>query len=66
MLFRIELNWRGNEEEKVPPIYLVADGSIILQGRDVPKHEREAMHLPAEGGLIRVDRALIKAIKEML
>ncbi len=66
MLFRIELVWRGEEGVTAPSIYLVADGSVIVQGADVPRHEREEMHLPIEGGLVRVDRELIKAIKEML
>ena len=66
MLFRIELIWKGEGGEAAPSIYLVADGSVILQGGDVSKHERETMHLPETAGLIRVDRELIKAIKEML
>ena len=67
MLFRIELIWKGGERaSETPSIYLVADRSVILQGTNVPEHERDAMHLPKDQALIRVDREMIRAIKEML
>jgi hypothetical protein len=64
--FRVELVWKDGEGVAAPSIYLVADGSVILRGAIVGEKEREELQLPTEGGLIRVDRNLIRAIKEML
>jgi hypothetical protein len=63
--FRVELVWQ-DEKETASSIYLTGDGRVILQGRTVSKAERDAMHLPADGDMISVDRKLIRAIKEML
>lgn len=63
--FRVELVWEG-EEETASSIYLTGDGRVILQGRAISSEERKAMLLPADGEMISVDRALIRAIKEML
>jgi hypothetical protein len=64
--FRVELNWRDGDADEAPSIFLVTDGSVILQGRTVETKERKELQLPAEGGLISVDRNLIRAIKEMI
>jgi hypothetical protein len=65
--FRVELVWEGEGGDgKAPSIYLTADGRVILQGAVVPRAEREALALPLDAGLISVDRALIRAIKDML
>jgi hypothetical protein len=64
--FRVELIWRDGDADEAPSIFLVADGSVILQGRTVDTKEHNGLQLPAEGGLISVDRNLIRAIKEML
>ena len=69
MKFRVELVWQGDAAEgaqAAPSIYLTADGRVILQGRAVTSAEREALALPLEGEMISVDRALIRAIKDML
>jgi hypothetical protein len=72
MKFRVELVWQGNvdgdgEDAGTPPsIYLTADGRVILQGAPVTPGEREALALPRDAELISVDRALIRAIKDML
>jgi hypothetical protein len=63
--FRVELVWE-DEKESASSIYLTSDGRVILQGRAIPAHEREALSLPADGEMISVDRSLIRAIKEML
>jgi len=63
--FRLELVWKG-EGADAPSIYLAADGSVILQGRPVAVDERLKLQLPADVGLVSVDRNLIRAIKEML
>jgi hypothetical protein len=64
--FRVELVWQGDDAAKAPSIYLTADGRVILQGTAVTRAEREALTLPLDGELISVDRALIRAIKDML
>jgi hypothetical protein len=66
--FRVELVWQGDGRDaaKAPSIYLTADGRVILQGTAVTRAEREALTLPLDGELISVDRALIRAIKDML
>ena len=68
MKFRVELVWQGNaaDADPAPSIYLTADGRVILQGRAVTRAEREALALPLEAEMISVDRALIRAIKDML
>ena len=47
-------------------IYLTGDGRVILQGRALSDAERKTLSLPADGAMISVDRATIRAIKEML
>jgi hypothetical protein len=66
--FRVELVWQGDEEDATAAssIYLTADGRVILQGAAVSRAEREALALPLDGEMISVDRALVRAIKEML
>jgi hypothetical protein len=69
MKFRVELVWQGeaaNGEGAAPSIYLTADGRVILQGRAVTGAEREALALPRDAEMISIDRALIRAIKDML
>ncbi len=69
MKFRVELVWQGEGEaaaQAPTSIYLTADGRVILQGAAVSRAEREALALPLEAELISVDRALIRAIKDML
>ena len=63
--FRVELVWEG-EKEQASSIYLTGDGRVILQGRAILPEEREKLSLPADAGMISVDRNLIRAIKEML
>jgi hypothetical protein len=64
--FRVELVWTDEDEQSASSIYLTTDGRVILQGHAVSAVERKAMSLPDEGGMISVDRKLIRAIKEML
>ena len=70
--FRVELVWQAEAETEAgagaeaSSIYLTADGRVVLQGRRVSDQEREALDLPRDGELISIDRALIKAIKDML
>ena len=66
MKFRVELVWKDDDGTAAESIYLTADGRVILQGAAVPRAEREALALPLDGELISVDRALVRAIKEML
>jgi hypothetical protein len=66
MRFRVELVWKDADNAEAPAIYLASDGSVILQGKSVDIERRKELHLPLEGGLVSVDRALIRAIKEML
>jgi hypothetical protein len=63
--FRVELVWQ-DEAGGASSIYLTADGRVVLQGRAISPQERELMALPPDTGLISVDRALIRAIKDML
>jgi hypothetical protein len=63
--FRVELVWQDGEDA-ASSIYLTADGRVILQGRAVSAAERERLQLPKEGEMISVDRALVRAIKDML
>ena len=70
MTFRVEVVWQGEkggpEAGAASSIYLTKDGRVVLQGRPVPADERTRLDLPQDVALISVDRALIKAIKEML
>jgi hypothetical protein len=65
MKFRVELVWQAGDGD-VASIYLTSDGRVILQGRAVSLKERHELKLPPEGEMISVDRALIRAIKDML
>ena len=64
--FRVELVWRGEDEQSASSIYLTGDGRVILQGKALSAQERQSMSLPADGEMISVDRNLIRAIKDML
>jgi hypothetical protein len=64
--FRVELVWHEGEGAEASSIFLTADGRVILQGRAVTAEERERLALPREADMISIDRALIRAIKEML
>ena len=64
MKFRVELVWQGDGD--VASIYLTSDGRVILQGRAVSLQDRRELKLPPEGEMISVDRALVRAIKDML
>jgi hypothetical protein len=64
--FRVELIWKGSEDNEASSIFLTSDGRVILQGRTIAAKEREALALPRDGELISVDRNLIRAIKDML
>ncbi len=64
--FRVELIWKGGEENEAASIFLTSDGRVILQGRAISASEREALNLPRDADLISVDRHLIRAIKDML
>ena len=72
MTFRVELVWQGDGSGETDAsgtassIYLTRDGRVVLQGRPLSPEERDALDLPRDAPLISVDRALIKAIKEML
>ena len=66
MNLRVELVWKDDEERAAASIYLTSDGRVILQGAAVPRAEREALALPLDGEMVSVDRALIRAIKDML
>ncbi len=66
MKFRVEVVWQDGEGEAASSIFLTADGRVILQGRAVSAEERARLDLPREADMISVDRALIRAIKEML
>jgi hypothetical protein len=63
--FRVELVWRDGADGAAS-IFLTPDGRIVLQGRTVSAEERKALDLPEAGGMISVDKNLIRAIKEML
>ncbi len=66
MKFRVELVWKDDADNAAASIYLTSDGRVILQGAAVPRAEREALALPLDADMISVDRALIRAIKDML
>ncbi len=70
MTFRVELVWQGETEGETEgvssSIYLTKDGRVVLQGRPVSPEDREGLELPQDATLISVDKALIRAIKEML
>ncbi len=66
MKFRVELVWTEQDGEGAASIFLTSEGRVILQGRAVSPEERAKLELPPEGEMISVDRALIRAIKEML
>jgi hypothetical protein len=63
--FRVELVWQDAAGD-ASSLYLTSDGRVVLQGRAIPPQERQELGLPADTGLISVDRALIRAIKDML
>jgi hypothetical protein len=63
--FRVELIWQS-ETETASSIYLTGDGRVILQGSALSDAERKTLSLPTDGAMISVDRATIRAIKEML
>jgi hypothetical protein len=64
--FRVELVWKDDDQTAAESIYLTSDGRVILQGAAVSPAERAALALPLDGDMISVDRALIRAIKDML
>jgi hypothetical protein len=64
--FRVELVWKDGDETAAASIYLTSDGRVILQGAAVSPADRQALALPLDGEMISVDRALVRAIKEML
>jgi hypothetical protein len=64
--FRVELVWKDDNENQAESIFLTSDGRVVLQGRAVSPLERQTLSLPEDGGLISVDRKLIRAIKDML
>jgi hypothetical protein len=63
--FRVDLVWQ-DDTERTSSIFLIADGRIILQGRQVSATERKALDLAADGEMISNDHNLVCAIKEML
>jgi hypothetical protein len=64
--FRVELVWKGEDDQSASSIYLTTDGRVILQGRRLTPEQRKELSLPPEADMISVDRNLIRAIKEML
>lgn len=64
--FRVELVWKGEDEQSASSIYLTGDGRVILQGRALSPEQRKTLSLPPEADMISVDRNLIRAIKDML
>jgi hypothetical protein len=64
--FRVELVWQDEDADAASSIFLTSDGRVILQGRTLSPQERKELSLPAEAGMISVDRSLIRAIKDML
>jgi hypothetical protein len=64
--FRVELVWKGEDEQSASSIYLTTDGRVILQGRGLTPEQRKELSLPPEADMITVDRNLIRAIKDML
>ena len=65
MNFRVDLVWQ-DDTERTSSTFLIADGRIILQGRQVSATERKALDLAADGEMISNDHNLVRAIKEML
>jgi len=63
--FRVELVWQ-DEKDTASSIYLTGDARVVLQGKAITDAERAQLSLPAGGAMISVDRAVIRAIKEML
>jgi hypothetical protein len=71
MTFRVELAWQeegadGQSGGERSAMFLTKDGRVVLQGQAVTEADRAALDLPKDAALISVDRALIKAIKDML
>ena len=64
--FRVELVWKGEDDQSASSIYLTTDGRVILQGRGLTPEQRRELSLPPEAEMISVDRNLIRAIKDML
>ena len=64
--FRVELVWKGEDDQSASSIYLTTDGRVILQGRGLTPEQRRELSLPPEADIISVDRNLIRAIKDML
>ena len=65
--FRVELVWKDDSGGDDPSsIYLTSDGRVILQGKAVSAEQRKQLLLPQDGDMISIDKALIRAIKEML
>jgi hypothetical protein len=64
--FRVELVWKGEDDQSASSIYLTTDGRVILQGRGLTPEQRRELSLPPEADMISVDRNLIRAIKDML
>lgn len=64
--FRVELVWKGDDDQSASSIYLTTDGRVILQGRGLTPEQRKELSLPPEADMISVDRNLIRAIKDML
>jgi hypothetical protein len=63
--FRVELVWQ-DDKDVASSIYLTSDGRVILQGRAISPRERQELSLPPDASMISVDRALIRALKDML
>ena len=64
--FRVELVWKGEDDQSASSIYLTTDGRVILQGRGLTPGQLKELSLPPEADMISVDRNLIRAIKDML
>ena len=64
--FRVELVWVDDDPSSRSSIYLTSDGGIILRGAAVTEEDRQRLELPDECALVRVDKKLITAIKNML
>jgi hypothetical protein len=58
--------WQGEDDTEPSSLYLAGDGRVILRGRALTAEDKRRLSLPADADLISVDRALIRAIKEML
>jgi hypothetical protein len=64
--FRVELVWKGEDDQSASSIYLTGDGRVILQGRGLTPEQRKELSLPLDADMVSVDRNLIRAIKDML